>query len=110
MLPRYIYKFFYLSSTVDKIMHLLKRKLYKLMKGYEKIAEANSREPLSSFKEKYHKLFLSTRASLFDTQGTEADMKVVDYDDGKVYLSVPSRKQIKTLSAKVVEEAKSHLE
>lgn len=91
-------------------MHLLKRKLYKLMKGYEKLAEANNREPISSFREKYHKRFLSTRLSYMDTQGTEGDMKVVDYDDGKVYLSVPSRKQIKTLSAKVVEEAKAHEE
>ncbi|XP_017874697.1 PREDICTED: uncharacterized protein LOC108621721 [Drosophila arizonae] len=98
------------EEDVDKIMHLLKRKLYKLMKGYEKLAEANNREPISSFREKYHKRFLSTRLSYMDTQGTEGDMKVVDYDDGKVYLSVPSRKQIKTLSAKVVEEAKAHEE
>nr|AAX33650.1 Dbuz\CG14609d-PA [Drosophila buzzatii] len=94
------------EENIDKIMHLVKRKLYKLVKGFETIAQADSREPLASFKEKYHKRFLATRTFNVEAPGAQSEMKAVDYDDGKVYLSVPSRKQIKTLSAKVVEEAR----
>lgn len=87
--------------TVEKVMLLLKRKLYKLMKGY-KAADMSS--SIVQSRDQYHHLFLDNH------KGISADdndrMSKVGEDDlltSTKMTNVPNRKQIKALSARLME-------
>ncbi|XP_034485649.1 ankyrin repeat domain-containing protein 26-like [Drosophila innubila] len=90
------------EEDLEKVMLLLKRKLYKLMKAYK--PDMNS--SIAQSKDKYHNLFLVSH------KGRSADdndrMSMVAEDDllqSNKMTNVPNRKQIKALSARLMEVA-----
>nr|AAX33649.1 Dbuz\CG14609c-PA [Drosophila buzzatii] len=89
---------------VEVLMNTIKRKVYKLMKAYSgKMLPA-----LKKSKEQYHQDFLNTfqQRELFnDSDRKTCTMSVDLMEETKVNINVPSRKQIKAQSARLVEDA-----
>lgn len=89
------------EQDVDKIMHLLKRKLYRLMKAYGK---TKTPVMIVEHRNAYHTSFL---ASCRDKENVEEDQQqgtVIEDDQDKAMVNIPNRKQIKAQSARLVEE------
>lgn len=85
-------------------MHLLKRKVYKLMKGYFVELRPNT---IKRNREEYHFDYLASRF-LFQENGDEEAQPVSHEDifmnENKTMSNVPNRNQIKVQSAKFIEE------
>jgi len=82
-------------------MALLKRKVNKLMKRYN----SSMNSSITKSKEQYHKLFLESRQEL--PVDEEDQISLVAEDDllqSTKMTNIPNRKQIKALSARVIEE------
>ncbi|XP_064550290.1 uncharacterized protein LOC135436578 [Drosophila montana] len=90
------------EEDIDKLMHVLKRKVYKLVKAYT--VQMESETPIC--RNKYHQAFLATCKTYSSVNGEDEHMAVVGLDDDKANATIPSRKQIKAFSAKVVEAAR----
>lgn len=90
------------EEDLDKVMFLLKRKLYKLMKGYK--GDMNS--SINQSKDKYHALFLESRKALPADEDDQISLAAEDdlLQSSKM-TNVPNRKQIKALSARLIEVA-----
>lgn len=86
-------------------MNTLKRKMYKLMKGYsDKMLPS-----LKKSKQEYHEKFLATvegrEGYHDDDQHTGMNVGGDLLEDTKDNINVPNRKQIKAQSARIVENA-----
>lgn len=85
-------------------MHLLKRKVYTLLKGY--LVELRP-ITIKRNREEYHSDYLASRFILEENKD-EDDQPVShdedDMDEIKTSVNVPNRHQIKVLSAKYIEE------
>lgn len=91
--------------TVDVVMHVLKRKLYKLMKGY--LVEMKP-ALIARNREEYHADFLASHNMYEQVIENAQQMEAIDDDDllveNKTLANVPCRQQIKMQSAKFLEE------
>ncbi|XP_032289696.1 uncharacterized protein [Drosophila virilis] len=90
-------------TNIDVLMHLLKRSVYKLMKGYSPKMNARLKESENS----YHLAFLATFEPLENIHDEEQDKPTTGNDliTDKAMANIPNSKKIKALSAKIVEEA-----
>ncbi|XP_032593176.1 uncharacterized protein LOC6564420 [Drosophila grimshawi] len=93
------------EENIDKIMHLLKRKVYKLMKGYK----AHMQNDIKSSIEKYHQDYLNMLALDGDFKKSTAESEEVIFQE-KVNANIPDRKQIKAQSAKLIDECLKYLD
>ncbi|KAL7728292.1 hypothetical protein ACLKA6_007398 [Drosophila palustris] len=89
------------EEDVEKIMHLLKRKVYKLMKAYD---YNTTPKMLAENREAYHVKFMANRVPNESVE-EEQQGTVIEDDPNKAMANIPSRKQIKAQSARLVEEA-----
>ncbi|XP_064550311.1 uncharacterized protein LOC135436595 isoform X1 [Drosophila montana] len=92
------------DENAEKLMHLLKRKVYKLTKGYN----ADMMSSLKSSKQKYHADYLATidKYDYFDENQQRGETVGEDLlQEQKTQANVPKRKQIKAQSARLLEEA-----
>lgn len=85
-------------------MHLLKRKVYKLMKGYLVELRPNT---IKRNREEYHFDYLASR--FFFHENEDEKVQPVSHEDillneNKTMGNVPNRHQIKVQSAKFIEE------
>lgn len=92
-----------LSVSADKIMAVLKRKVFKLMRAFNPKMEAS----IKDCREKYHIQFLEVFNSSDTYDGEQQEVKNMDDDimESKT-LNVPTNKQIKAQSVKVLENVK----
>ncbi|EDW59505.1 uncharacterized protein [Drosophila virilis] len=92
------------EENIDIVMHVLKRKVYKLMKGY--LMEMKP-AILARNREEYHADFLAS-LELFEQIDEDEQQVVSPGDDllteNKTMANVPNRKQIKAQSSKFLEE------
>ncbi|KAH8417086.1 hypothetical protein KR222_002897, partial [Zaprionus bogoriensis] len=86
----------------EKIMALLKLKVYKLMKKYKR----EMGPEIENSKNRYHVAFMQTLEKPENLEGDQQDIRNIDDDDSTKNLNIPSRKQIKAQSARVLETAK----
>ncbi|EDW14140.2 uncharacterized protein LOC6572572 [Drosophila mojavensis] len=88
---------------IEEIMSVLKRKMFKLTKAYK--SEMESFIPLSV--EKYHSDYMETcDAAKYSSEDQEQSAIPNDVLlNEKTLYDIPSRKQIKVLSAKVIDQA-----
>lgn len=92
-----------LSLLADKIMALLKRKVFRLMRAFNPKLEAS----IKVCKEKYHTEFLDVFNNSDNYDGEQQEVKNIDDDIMETKaLNVPSNKQIKAQSLKVLENVK----
>ncbi|XP_017874690.1 PREDICTED: uncharacterized protein LOC108621717 [Drosophila arizonae] len=93
------------EENIDVVMHVLKRKLYKLMKGY--LVEMKP-ALIARNREEYHADFLASHNMYEQVSENAQQMEAIDDDDllveNKTLANVPCRKQIKMQSAKFLEE------
>ncbi|KAH8417082.1 hypothetical protein KR222_002895 [Zaprionus bogoriensis] len=84
----------------EKIMALLKRKVYKLMKAYK----TKMKSEITKYTEQYHEEFLTTLNQLENNDGDQIEVRNVDdaLKSSKMD-NVPNRKQIKAQSIRVLE-------
>ncbi|KAH8344362.1 hypothetical protein KR084_010180 [Drosophila pseudotakahashii] len=92
------------EENIDNIMHMVKRKIYKLMKAYAvELKPATVKRNV----EEYHADFLAS-LDMYEPVDTEEQAPTAPEDDilqeNKTMANVPNRKQIKAQSAKLVEE------
>ncbi|BFF89572.1 uncharacterized protein DMAD_08305 [Drosophila madeirensis] len=92
------------EANIDNIMHIVKRKVYKLMKGYTvELRPATIKRNV----EEYHADFLAS-LDMFEPIDNDGQQQAVPEEDllqeNKTMANVPNRKQIKAQSAKLVEE------
>ncbi|KAH8310265.1 hypothetical protein KR044_000324, partial [Drosophila immigrans] len=92
------------EENIDNVMHLLKRKVYKLMKGY--LVEMKP-AMIKRNKEEYHIDFLASRyyyeaAEDDDQQAVSQEQDLLQ--ENKTMANIPNRKQIKAASAKFIED------
>ncbi|XP_051863268.1 uncharacterized protein LOC133837566 isoform X2 [Drosophila sulfurigaster albostrigata] len=92
------------EENIDNVMHLLKRKVYKLMKGY--LVEMKP-AMIQRNKEEYHIDFLASRyyyeaAEDDDQQAVSQEQDLLQ--ENKTMAHIPNRKQIKAASAKFLED------
>ncbi|EDV48118.1 uncharacterized protein LOC6553199 [Drosophila erecta] len=92
------------EENIDNIMHMVKRKIYKLMKAYAvELKPATIKRNV----EEYHADFLAS-LDLYEPVDNEEQAPNAPEDDilqeNKTMANVPNRKQIKAQSAKLVEE------
>ncbi|KAM8704413.1 hypothetical protein ACLKA7_008937 [Drosophila subpalustris] len=88
------------EEDLEKVMLLLKRKLYKLMKGYK----ADMSSSIAQSRDQYHHLFLNSHKGICADDNDR--MSKVGEDDlltSTKMTNVPNRKQIKALSARLME-------
>ncbi|KAH8417081.1 hypothetical protein KR222_002896 [Zaprionus bogoriensis] len=84
----------------EKLMAMLKRKVYKLMKSYT--PEMQSK--VENSKNKYHMAFLKAKELPDNIDGDQQDTKNIDDDDDSTKnVNIPNRKQIKAQSVKVLQ-------
>ncbi|XP_030559434.1 uncharacterized protein LOC115761703 [Drosophila novamexicana] len=90
-------------TNIDVIMQLLKRTVYKLMKGYR----PKMSERLEESKNSYHLALLATFEPIGTTQDKEQDIAAMEDDliTDRAMANIPNSKKIKAQSAKFVEEA-----
>ncbi|XP_017849560.1 uncharacterized protein LOC108604547 isoform X1 [Drosophila busckii] len=92
------------EENIDGVMHVLKRKVYKLMKGY--LVEMKP-ATIKRNREEYHADFLAT-LDMFEQIDDEEPQPVVPEEDllqeNKKEANIPNRKQIKAQSVKLLEE------
>jgi len=89
---------------VDNVLHLLKRKVYKLMKGY--FVEMKP-ALIKRNKEEYHADFLASRYHFEATEDEDQQAVSQEQDllqENKTMANIPNRKQIKAASAKYLED------
>lgn len=95
--------------AVDTLLHLLKRKVYALMKGY--LMELRP-VTIQRNRDEYHADYLASRI-IFDMIEDEEEQPVSlnddNLDESKLIPNVPNRQQIKVLSAKYIEETVAKL-
>ncbi|XP_030559272.1 uncharacterized protein LOC115761611 [Drosophila novamexicana] len=92
------------EEDLEKVMHVLKRKVYRVMKLFNADMEASRQ----NCKEKYHSAYLATVNTNEFMDDDEDQTAIADDDiiqDQKIMANVPNRKQIKMLSSRVVEQA-----
>ncbi|KAH8375055.1 uncharacterized protein LOC110188405 [Drosophila serrata] len=92
------------EENIDNIMHMVKRKIYKVMKAYTiELKPATIKRNV----EEYHTDFLAT-LGMHETVDTDEQPQTAPEDDilqeNKTMANVPNRKQIKAQSAKLLEE------
>nr|AAX33651.1 Dbuz\CG14609e-PA [Drosophila buzzatii] len=89
------------EEDIDNIMHLVKRKIYKLVKAYENVPlrDLNTKK----FVDEYHKRYVESFQFFADSQRS-IDESRMSFDHDKVDLSILSRRQIKAMSSKLIEE------
>ncbi|EDW96397.1 uncharacterized protein LOC6536075 [Drosophila yakuba] len=92
------------EENIDNIMHMVKRKIYKLMKAYAvELKPATIKRNV----EEYHADFLAS-LDMYEPVDNEEQAPTAPEDDilqeNKTMANVPNRKQIKAQSAKLVEE------
>ncbi|EDW55198.1 uncharacterized protein LOC6614216 [Drosophila sechellia] len=92
------------EENIDNIMHMVKRKIYKLMKAYAvELKPATIKRNV----EEYHADFLAS-LDMYEPVDNEEQAPNAPEDDilqeNKTMANVPNRKQIKAQSAKLVEE------
>ncbi|KAH8248302.1 hypothetical protein KR038_010540 [Drosophila bunnanda] len=92
------------EENIDNIMHMVKRKIYKVMKAYTiELKPATIKRNV----EEYHTDFLAT-LGMQETVDTDEAQQTAPEDDilqeNKTMANVPNRKQIKAQSAKLLEE------
>ncbi|EDV93398.1 uncharacterized protein LOC6564419 [Drosophila grimshawi] len=91
------------EENIDAVMHILKRKVYKLMKGY--LVEM-SPSIIARNKEEYHADFLAS-LEIVEEIDDDDQQSVLPEDllvENKYNVHVPNRKQIKAQSAKFLDE------
>ncbi|KAH8359707.1 hypothetical protein KR093_008424, partial [Drosophila rubida] len=92
------------EENIDNVMHLLKRKVYKLMKGY--LVEMKP-AMIKRNKEEYHIDFLASRYYYEATEDDDQQAVSQEQDllqENKTMAHIPNRKQIKAASAKCLED------
>ncbi|XP_034488067.1 uncharacterized protein LOC117792159 [Drosophila innubila] len=92
------------EENIDNVMHLLKRKVYKLMKGY--LVEMKP-AMINRNKEEYHADFLASRYYFEATEDDDQQAVSQEQDllqENKTMANIPNRKQIKAASAKFLED------
>ncbi|KAH8243935.1 hypothetical protein KR032_011572 [Drosophila birchii] len=92
------------EENIDNIMHMVKRKIYKVMKAYTiELKPATIKRNV----EEYHIEFLAS-LNMQETVDTDEAPQTAPEDDilqeNKTMANVPNRKQIKAQSAKLLEE------
>ncbi|KAH8340750.1 cingulin-like protein 1 [Drosophila kikkawai] len=92
------------EENIDNIMHMVKRKIYKVMKAYTiELKPATIKRNV----EEYHTDFLAS-LDMHEAVDTDEQPKTAPEDDilqeNKTMANVPNRKQIKAQSAKLLEE------
>ncbi|XP_034116398.1 uncharacterized protein LOC117576003 isoform X1 [Drosophila albomicans] len=90
------------EEDYSKLMILLKRKVYKLMKAFKAIDPTP--EMIEHGREAYHMKFLSGFTA-HDNIDEDHQQAAIDDDDDKAMAAIPSRKLLKAQSARLVEEA-----
>ncbi|KAH8417083.1 hypothetical protein KR222_002894, partial [Zaprionus bogoriensis] len=92
------------EENIEKVMHLLKRKVYKLMKGYLVELRPNT---IKRNKEEYHADYLASRY-LFEANDEDEEQPASIEEDllneNKTMANVPNRQQIKVASAKFIDD------
>ncbi|XP_001359747.1 uncharacterized protein [Drosophila pseudoobscura] len=92
------------EENIDNIMHMVKRKIYKLMKGY---TVELRRATIKRNVDEYHADYLASLDMLEPIDNDEQQQAAPEEDllqENKTMANVPNRKQIKAQSAKLVEE------
>ncbi|KAH8250062.1 hypothetical protein KR026_004468 [Drosophila bipectinata] len=92
------------EENIDNIMHMVKRKIYKLMKAYTvELKPATIKRNV----EEYHADFLAS-LDMYEPVDADEPPPTAPEDDilqeNKTMANVPNRKQIKAQSAKLIEE------
>ncbi|XP_017104560.2 uncharacterized protein [Drosophila bipectinata] len=93
------------DEDMDTILNSVKRKIYKLMKLYPQELSSST---IAAHVERYHCDFLASLDRNAEAEDEAAPQGAPEDDllqESKAFASVPSRKQIKAQSAKVMEEA-----
>ncbi|XP_064550231.1 uncharacterized protein LOC135436541 [Drosophila montana] len=90
-------------EDLEKVMNVLKRKLYKVMNLFNADMEPSKHK----CKEKYHSTYLATVNTNAFMDDDEDQAAIADdiIQDQKIMANVPNRKQIKSLSNRTVEQA-----
>ncbi|XP_023176767.1 uncharacterized protein LOC111603417 isoform X2 [Drosophila hydei] len=90
---------------LEKLMVLLKHKIYKLMNAYK---SAKMESELITSRQKYHNAFLESSNKLELLMDADHNvgisMGLDQMEENKAMVSVPNRKQIKAQSVKIVED------
>ncbi|KAH8310670.1 hypothetical protein KR044_002477 [Drosophila immigrans] len=91
------------EEDFNNLMNLLKRKVYKLMKGFQ--ASHTTPEMIKQNRDTYHIKFLSGFCGHEYVEEDQQQTAVIEDENNKAMATIPSRKQIKAQSARLVEEA-----
>ncbi|XP_017953635.1 uncharacterized protein LOC115561818 isoform X2 [Drosophila navojoa] len=96
------------KEDIDKIMHLIKRKLYKLVQAYQNVPlrDLNTKK----FVDEYHSRYMDRMRLSADRQSSQLIEPRISFDDDKVDPTILTRKQIKAKSAKTLEEIRESYE
>nr|AAX33647.1 Dbuz\CG14609a-PA [Drosophila buzzatii] len=92
------------EENIDIVMHVLKRKLYKLMKGY--LMEMKP-ALIARNRDEYHADFLASHNMFEQVDDNAQNIEYIEDDllvENKTLADVPSRKHIKMQSVKFLEE------
>lgn len=83
-------------------MHLVKRKLYKLVQAYQNVPlrDLNTKK----FVDEYHRRYMDRMRLSADRQSSQLIEPRISFEDDKVDPTILTRKQIKAKSSKILEE------
>lgn len=89
-------------------MHLIKRKLYKLVQAYQKVPlrDLNTKK----YVQEYHSRYIDCLRLSDDRQSSQLIEPRIVFDDEKVDPTILTRRQIKANSAKILEEIRESFE
>ncbi|KRG00893.1 uncharacterized protein LOC26527546 isoform X2 [Drosophila mojavensis] len=90
------------KEDIEKIMHLVKRKLYKLVQAYQNVPlrDLNTKK----FVDEYHRRYMDRMRLSADRQSSQLIEPRISFEDDKVDPTILTRKQIKAKSSKILEE------
>ncbi|XP_017874695.1 PREDICTED: uncharacterized protein LOC108621720 isoform X2 [Drosophila arizonae] len=90
------------KEDIEKIMHLVKRKLYKLVQAYQNVPlrDLNTKK----FVDEYHSRYMDRMRLSADRQSSQLIEPRISFEDDKVDPAILTRKQIKAKSSKILEE------